>query len=469
MNSTLTSNVIYILFLVFLFYFLILMFYYIFLALVGFFEGKRKAWEGEEEDYPIVYFSAIDMPVSIIIPAHNEEVWIRDTILSVLSLNYPQFELIVIDDGSTDRTFSILNETLNLVPVDKRYIVHYKDGNVMGFFKSKKYPNTTVIKKLSDNKKAGAVNAGLNIAKYNYVCSLDADTILERNSLLKVMAHVQKDPDKIIGIGSYFGLSNGFEIKDGKIMQRSFPYSPIIAYQNIEYIRSFIGNRIGWSSFNSTPIIAGGFGIWRKDVLYELGGYSSKFTCEDIELTFRAQEYVVKNKEKGYRIVMLPYYVSWTEGPNSVRSLIMQRNRWQRVTDETVWAYRHMLFNPKYGRFGFITLPYFLLYESLGILFEVTSIIMVTIGWIAGILNISTFLAFIFLMLLSQTLISLVSILTFVRIHRLFKLKYLIYLIGLTFVEFIWYRWIISVAKLFGTFGFLRGVRSFDQYTRVNR
>jgi len=469
MNNIFLANAIYILFLIFFTYFLILMLYSILLALVGFFEGKKKAWEGEEENYPIVYFSAIDMPVSLIIPARNEEAWIRDAVLAVLALNYPQFELIVVDDGSTDKTFAILNEVLDLAPMDKYYMKHYQDGKVSGFFKSKKFPTATVLKKFAGKKKAGAVNAGLNIAKYNYVCPLDADTILEQNSVLKVMAHVQKDPDKIIGIGSYFGLSNGFEIKDGKIMKKSFPYNPMIAYQNIEYIRSFIGNRIGWSKFNSTPIVAGGFGVWRKDILSELGGYSAEFTCEDLELTFRAQEYIARNKEKGYKILMLPYYVCWTEGPDSVRSLILQRNRWQRVTDETVWNYKHMLFNPRYGRFGFTTLPYFAVYESLGVLFEVASLVMVTIGWASGMLDISTFFAFIVFMILCQTLVSLVSMLTFVRIHRLFKLRYLMYLIGLSFLEFFWYRWIISVAKLLGTLGFLRGVKSFDQYARVNR
>lgn len=468
-STVLLSKIIYTAFPVFLGYFLILTFFYLILSVIGLLEGKRRAWESEEEDYPAVYFTAVNTPVSVIIPAHNEEEWIKDSLLAAVNLNYPQFEVIVVDDKSTDRTFDILNEILDLSSVDTTYIKHYQDGKVRDILKSAKYPNVTVIRKFAGKKKAGAVNAALNIARYKYVCTVDSDTVLEPDSMLKVMAHVEKDPDRIIGIGSYFGLSNGFTIENGRIIKRHFPLNPIIAYQNLEYIRSFMGNRLGWSRFNAMPVVAGGFGIWRKDVLYELGGYSAEFTCEDIELTFRAHDYMAKNRDKKYRILMLPYYVCWTEGPQNIGGLILQRNRWQRVTNETVWAYKYMLFNPRYGAFGFITLPYFIMYETLGVFFEVLSVAMVTVGWAFGILDVRAFIAFLVFMILWQNIISSMAIFAFIRTQKLFKTGYLIYLLFLSFVEFLFYRWIISLAKLLGTFASFKKTRTFDQYQRAKR
>jgi cellulose synthase/poly-beta-1,6-N-acetylglucosamine synthase-like glycosyltransferase len=389
--------------------------------------------------------------------------------MSLLNLNYPAYEVIIVDDGSTDGTFPILKEMLDLKAMDIIYTKHYKDGDVINILKSAKYPNISVIHKLGGMKKAGAVNAGLNLSKYDYVCVMDADTILEQDALIKVMAQIGREPDKVIGIGSAFGLSNGMKIKDGRIINRSFSTDPLIAYQNLEYIRSFIGNRLAWSKFNTMPNVAGGFGVWRKDILYELGGFSSYFTCEDIELTFRVHDYIARNKEKGYKILMMPYYVGWTEGPSNVTSLIKQRDRWQRVVIETVWQYKHMLCNPKYKGFGFLVYPYFILYEVLGVFFEVASIAFVTVGWITRQLDTNTFFAFLSLMALTQFILSLLCLHTFVRGQKVFKTGYTIYLLFLSSIEFFFYRPIISIAKLFGTYHYMKGVRIYDQYTRVKR
>lgn len=469
MTNVLLAKTIYILFLTFFAYFLILTFFYLALVVIGFFEGARRLRESEEEDYPLAYLSSLAIPVSIILPARNEEEWIRDSLLSVLNLNYPKFEVIVVNDGSTDKTMEILDETLKLKSVDMPYVKHFKDGMVHEIFVSELHPNITVISKSGGMKKAGAVNAGLNIAKYDYVCVMDSDTVLEPNALLKTMVYAERAPDKVIGIASSFGLSNGLNIKDGKVVDRSFSYNPIIAYQNLEYIRSFIGNRIAWSRYNAMPNVAGGFGVWRRDVLYELGGFSKEFTCEDIEMTFRVHDYIARNPKKGYRILMLPYYVGWTEGPGNISSLISQRNRWQRVVNETIWKYKYMMLNPRYGSFSFITIPYHLFYEVLGVFFELGSIVMVTVGWIFGILDLKAFVAFLCLMILSQGFISLLTILSFVRNQRIFRMRYILYLTVLGVLEFLFYRWLISLAKLLGTYDFLRGIKVYDQYTRSKR
>jgi cellulose synthase/poly-beta-1,6-N-acetylglucosamine synthase-like glycosyltransferase len=450
-------------------YFLMLLAYYAFLTTVGFAETRRRWQQNIIDDYPLLYFSSFTLPISVIIPARNEEEWIRDTVLSVTNLNYPEFEIIVVDDGSTDRTLEVLNETLALKEVRAHYVKHFKDGIVQKILKSEKYPNVTVISKSAGMKKAGAVNAGLNIAKYKYICAIDADTLLEPDGLLKVMAQIEKEPNEVIGIGSYFGLINGFKIKDGRIIDYSFSFNPILAYQNLEYIRSFFGNRIAWSKFNATPNVAGGFGLWRRDILYELGGYSADFTCEDIEMTFRVHDYLTRKKYKNYKILTMPYYAGWTEGPSNIKSLISQRDRWQRVTNETIWKYKHMLFNPAYKWLGLLTLPYFLLYEVFGVFIEVISLLLICAGALAGILDVQVFLAYFCLMLLSQAFISAMSLFAFVRDQKVFRLKYMLYLLFLSMVESFWYRWIISFAKLLGMVRTLLNQRSFDQYVREKR
>lgn len=462
-------NLTYGVFLFFFCYFLFLSAFYLFLAFLGYIEGRKRSWESQTEDYPLAYLSSNAISVSIIIPARNEEGWVADALLSVLNLNYPKYEVIIVDDGSQDKTLEIINKILELKPLDMPYVKHYKDGVIQTIFQSLKYPNVTVISKDKGLKKAGAVNAGLNFARNEYVCVVDADTVLEQDALLKVMAHVGRDPDKIIGIGSYFGLSNDLKIKEGRILERRFSLNPLIAYQNLEYIRSFIGNRIGWSRYNAMPVVAGGFSMWRRDVLYELGGFSADFTCEDIEFTFRAHDYLVRNKEKDYRIVMLPYSVGWTEGPSNAASIISQRSRWQRVTNETIQRYKYMILNPRFGAFAFLTLPYFLLYEVFGVFFEIAGIFFMGLGWALGAFDLKFFLLFVLLMSLTQAITSLFSIFSFARVQRLFPVRYTAYLILLSLTEYLWYRWVISAAKLVGTYTFLKGVKEHNQYKRAKR
>jgi len=465
----LTAHTLYIIFLCFLGYFLVYLVYSIFLIVVGLWETEKRDEEDMMEDYATLASSVFSLHISIIVPVRNEEEWIGDCIKSILNLNYPDLEVIIVDDGSSDKTLEVLNELLQLKSIDKVFADRFHAGKVKEIFQSQRYPDIQVISKESGHKKAGALNTGLNFARHRYVCIVDADTILEPDVLLKVMAHVGKDPDHIIAVGTYFGLVNGFKIKEGRILEKSFSLNPLVAQQNLEYIRTFVGSRTAWSKYNAMPNVAGGFGIWRKDIVLELGGYSPKFTCEDIELTFRAHEYIAAHPEKKYRILNLPYCAGWTEGPDNIWSLLIQRSRWQRVVIETVLGYRGMLFKSTHKAFTFLTYPYMLIYEVLGVFIELTGIVLVTAGWLTGLLDVPTFLAFFIFMTLSQTFISLLSIMDFVAIQRVFKVGDIFYLVFLSFWEVFWYRWLIAISKVMGTLGFFRGVRVYEQYPRPKR
>jgi cellulose synthase/poly-beta-1,6-N-acetylglucosamine synthase-like glycosyltransferase len=346
------------------------------------------------------------------------------------------------------------------------YTDQFSSGKIVGFLKSQKYPNVSVLSKMSGQKKAGALNAALNVAKYKYVCTIDCDTILEQDTLLKVMSHVQKAPERVVGIGSYFGLANGFKTKDGKIIERQFVTIPLAAYQNLEYIRSFIGNRIGWSRLKAMPLVSGAFSVWRRDILVAAGAYASQYSSEDLECTLRVHDYLVRNAQQDYEIVMLPHYVGWTEGPHTAGQLIKQRSRWQRVINEAIWDYRHMLFNPRYGNLGLITLPYYLLVEVCGVFFEIASVVITLLAFLTGFLSVQLFLSFFTFMILCQTLVSLISLFSFHTSHRLFTTKEITYFIMLSFAEFFWYRWVISCAKVLGFVGFCRGNRAYDTLHR---
>jgi biofilm PGA synthesis N-glycosyltransferase PgaC len=439
------------------------------LVCMGSMETQTKSEEAALEDYKALTASAFALHVSVIIPAHNEEDWVIDAVRSVLNLDYPELEVIIVDDGSTDKTLEVLKDLLQLKAVDKVFVDRFHSGKVREVFESERYPGVKVISKYPGFKKAGAVNTAINFVRHRYICVIDADTIVEPDSLLKVMAQVGKDPEHIIGVGSYFGLVNGFKVKDGKIIDKSFSPNPIVAHQNLEYIRTFIGNRAAWSKYNAMPNVAGGFGVWRKDFVLELGGYSHEFTCEDIELTFRAHDYITKHPEKGYRIASLPYCTGWTEGPSNVISLFKQRIRWHRVVIETVMHYLPMIFKPTHMAFTCLTFPYFLLYEVLGVFVEILSIGLVIWGFIAGVINWQTFLAYFFLMMLAQTFVSLLALLDFARNQKAFKLRDIFYLSMLSFLEFFCYRWFISITKLIGTITYTQGVKTYEQYERAKR
>jgi len=456
-------------FYVFLIYFSVLTVYSLVLSFVSFFEEEKRFHETDEEDYRFFLSGHFSLPVSVIIPAHNEETGIMQTVYSILNQRYPELEIIIVDDGSTDQTFPNLQKELQLQSTHTPFEDRFDSGNILGLFISQRFPNIQVIRKESGKKKAGALNAGLNLARYRYICTIDADTLLKPDALLQVMAMVQRDPDHILGIGSYFSLSNPHRFENGKLIKQGYAWNPLIAFQNLEYLQSFIGNRIAWSRWNAVPIESGGFNLWRRDILDSCGGFDSSQSSEDLEFTLRVHDIMRRKGNTHYRIVTLPYLVGWTEGPESLTALITQRRRWHRVEMESVWKYRHMFLNPRYGVLGCLTFPYYVFYEIWGVFFEVASLIITGLGFFLGYLDLKLFAGITLFMILSQTFNTLMALFLVYREQKLFHTAEVAYLGCLSFTQYFFYRWIILISRIWGTFDFFMKKTSMDAIPRSKK
>src|SRR3712207_687365 len=272
-------------------YFVVINVYYVTLFLFATSENRLRARQQGIEDFRLLSRSRHTLPVSVIVPGYNEEQTVSDCLHSLGKLDYPQYEVIMVNDGSTDRTLDVLMDEFDLVRADIFSRCHFETAGVRGVYRSRRYPEFYVIDKANGGK-ADSLNAGINFSRYPYVCTCDADTIFAEESLLKAMRVILRDPQRTVAVGSLIGINNGYEIEDGEVKKTGLPKEPIVSLQLIEYLRSFLLNRLAWTRMNFMMVVSGAFAIYRRDVLIELGGFSKDFTCEDIEMTFRVHEFM---------------------------------------------------------------------------------------------------------------------------------------------------------------------------------
>ena len=324
-------------------------------------ENRLRAREARLEDFDTLLTSPFTIPVSIIAPAFNEEVGIYGSVRSLLALDYPEYEVIVVNDGSRDGTLTELAKDFDLEVVEAKAKPSLSASAIRGVYRSRSYPRLTVIDKVNGGK-ADALNCGINFARFRYICCVDTDTVYYQTALLKGMRLIVQDPATVVGVTSQVALSRHPERT--AVSDRRIDRHPLIAYQTFDYLRAFVAARLAWSAGNYMLCSVGAFAIWRRDVVLELQGFSRSFTCEDIEFTFRVHRHFRKTGTP-YRVHSLTDPVGVTEGPQSIRSLVSQRARWQRVIAETVWSYRGMLCNPRYGTVGCVGMPYYVTAEVL--------------------------------------------------------------------------------------------------------
>lgn len=337
-------------------------------------------------------------PVSVIISAYNEEPNIVGNVESLLSLNYPEYEVIVVNDGSLDRT---LHELIKRFDLKKKHIVYRSiipTSKVKGFWLNPEYPNLVVVDKEHAGK-ADSLNIGINISRAPYFCSVDADSIMEPDAIARLMRPIIESPNLVRATGGIVRLVNGCEIKKGRIAKVGLPKDHLSRFQIVEYIRSFLFGRAGLSALNSLLIISGTFSMFHKKSVQDAGGYKFNTVTEDMELVVRLHKHF-RDKKQRYNITFVPDPICWTEAPRSLSNLARQRRRWHIGLAESLFVYRSMIFNPRYGRIGLFALPYHLLVELLGPVIEVVGFFVMIISYWLGIINYEFFLLFLAMALL---------------------------------------------------------------------
>jgi len=441
---------------------------YVTLTAVGAFESIVRRHESWSEDYAGLGSSRFTIPVSVIVAAYNEERVIAATTRSLLSLEYPEHEVIVVNDGSADGTLEELVETFGLEPYEPFLRRVFPCSEVRGMYRSSEHANLVVVDKVNGGK-ADAWNAALNVARYRYVCGVDADTWFDRKALLKGMRLAVQDPARVIGVTSHMTTARKpEEALSASPGRRRIDLHPLTAYQHLDFLRAFFNNRTAWSRGGFMLCSPGAFQIWRRDVLEEVGGYSRSFTCEDIEVTFRIHEKYLR-EGRDYEILCLTDNVATTEGPDTVRKLVSQRERWQRVIDETVWHYRRMWFNPRYKAVGLLGTPFYLLTEVLAPAFEIVAIGALGGSIALGLFDPMTFLVMLAAIAFTNAALTASAILLDDLQSRSYRKRDLLALLLLTPFDVVVYRPIILWARLKGSWGFLRGDKSWNKFERNAR
>jgi cellulose synthase/poly-beta-1,6-N-acetylglucosamine synthase-like glycosyltransferase len=375
-----------------LFYFIALNSIYLILFLISLFEVLKFVRRTFFSDYRQIMQSDMTWPISILIPAADEEKSIVDTVRSLLMINYGEFEIIVINDGSTDETLTRLIDVYELRRMDRPYKRTIPTDEVRAVYGSLAHPNLTVVDKAKAGK-ADALNVGINLARYPLYCSIDADSIIEDNALLRVVKPFLEKPIETIAAGGIVRIVNGCEVKDGRVTRIALSDRALPILQVVEYLRAFLTGRVGWSSLQSLLIISGAFGIYKKQEVIEIGGYAHETDTEDLELVVRLHEHMRRKKRK-YRVVFVPDPVCWTEAPETLPVLARQRNRWHRGLLQTIWLHKRMLFNPAHANVGLFAFPYFAIFELLGPFIETFGYLVVIVSYLLGVLDAQFFLMF---------------------------------------------------------------------------
>jgi cellulose synthase/poly-beta-1,6-N-acetylglucosamine synthase-like glycosyltransferase len=392
--------------------------------------------------------SGFEPPVSMLVPAYNEEATIAASVRSMLQLDYPELEIIVVNDGSRDGTLEALRREFALQPYPEAYWRRLEVKPVRGIYRSTTYPNLRVIDK-ENGGKADALNAAINASRYPLVCGVDADSILERASLRRVVAPFLHEPH-IIASGGTVRIANGCEVRGGFLERVALPTRLLPLLQIVEYLRAFLFGRLGWAPFNAVLIISGAFGVFRKEAVVAAGGYRHDTVGEDMELVVRLHRFY-RTTGRPYRIAFLPDPICWTEAPESLKVLRSQRTRWQRGLGESLAANRELLFHPRGGAPGWLAFPFMIVFEWLGPMLEVTGYAFMISGFLLGAIAPEAFLTFMLLAIgLGMTLSASALLLEEISFHIYKRPTDLLVLGAVAMIENFGYRQLVSLWRLQG-------------------
>ncbi|PSP55202.1 glycosyl transferase family 2 [Halobacteriales archaeon QS_1_67_19] len=404
--------------------------------------------------------------IAIVVPAYNEVSVIVPSVRSFLDLEYPDSEVIVVNDGSTDPTLDRLAEAFDLEPVPADPPWELPCEPVRDVYRSQRHDQLTVIDK-ENGGKADALNAGVFLTEQPLFCAVDADSIIERDALLNVVQPFLEDPKRVVATGGVVRVANGCSIADSVVESVRLSDSPLVGLQAMEYMRAFLAGRIGLSSLRSLMIISGAFGVFDTQIVRNVGGYDTETATEDMDLVVRLHRYLLEY-DREYRVEFVPDPVIWTEVPETRTALSKQRRRWHRGLFQTLWRHRQMLGRREYGVVGLVALPFFLLIEGLGPLIEGTGYVVILAAFAFGIVSAEFYAAFLVFAIVFGTLLSWLSVFSEVISYRRYERPIdIIKLLGYGVLENVGYRQWRTIVLWRGFLEFLRGTDSWGEMTRV--
>ncbi len=411
------------------------------------------------------YISSSNMiPVSLIVPAYNEEATITETIRNLLKLDYPEYEIIVVNDGSRDKTLKLLMERFSLIPIEQPYRKSVPNKPIRQVYRTALHENLIVVDK-ENGGKADALNAGINFSRYPVVVSMDADSVLEKDALIRILLPFMKDSN-VAAVGGVVRISSGCVIENGEILEINLPRSVLGKLQTVEYLRSFFTGRIGAASMGMLLIISGAFGAFRKEALISVGGYTTNCIGEDMEVVVKIHR-GMRQAGKPYKISFLPDPICWTQPPDNLRDLYKQRKRWQIGLINVLLRHRDMAFNPKYGKTGMVTLPYYWIFEFIGPIFETLGYFVIPLSWWLGIIGWQFVVLFFLLVVMIGLILSLGAIMQESFAMRKFpKISHVLTLAGYALLDNFGFRQFNTVIRFIGFVKYRKGKESWGAMKR---
>lgn len=388
--------------------------------------------------------------ISIIVPAYNEEITIADTVETLSKLEYHDYEIIVVNDGSKDNTLNKMIETYNLKEVEKFVLNKIQTKPIKKVYEGKYNDVDIILLDKENGGKADALNAGINIANNQWFISIDADSVLQSDALKKVIAPILEDDD-VIASGGAIMIGNGVTLKNGRVENYDMPKNILASMQIVEYNRTFLASRILFDKVNANLIVSGAFGLFNKDIVIAAGGYAPNTRGEDMELVMKLHTFCRVNKIK-YRIRYVSDAICWTQAPEKLKDLMVQRRRWHIGLYECMNNYKSIFLKPEHGIVGSLSYFYFLFYEFLSPYIEVLGVMVTVLMYIIGLININFMIAFYLFYTIMGVMISIATYCTTVYMNEL---------------EFNFTKFLKTVVLCFFEVGFLRFVLTWVRFTAL--
>ena len=405
-------------------------------------------------------------PISLVVPAYNEQVNIVESVHSMLALEYPAYEVIVVNDGSKDETLKRLIDAFELVSFQRPFEETLKHEPIRGIYASPRSDRLFVVDK-SNGGKADAQNAGINVSRAPIFCVIDGDSILEPDALLRAVQPFIEDPERTIAVGGTIRIANNSTIESGRVKTVRLPKKILPLFQVVEYLRAFLMARLAWSRVRTLMLVSGAFGVFRRREAVAVGGFTKGSMGEDLDFVIKLHRYML-DKKKEYRIEFIPEPVCWTEAPETVAVLARQRSRWQRGALEVFFRHRDMLFNPRYGRVGFLGFGHMLVVDILGPVMEVLGYILMPLFWLVGVLSTEHLLAYTALVFVYGVFVSVASlVLEELELKRFPRPRDLAILTLAAIAENFGYRQINNFWRVKGYWQYLRADNNWGEMTRT--